>query len=80
MKCITFKNLVANYKMIGIKELIKKRQVTSALKFQHFLPWQIKCRGSCMKIHSTFLPRLVGFYIKKLCIYLGGLGKDINEK
>ena len=24
---------------------------TAALKFQHFLSWQIKCRGSYMKIH-----------------------------
>ena len=39
--------------MIGIKELIKKRQVTSALKFQHFLPGQVKCRGSYMKTHSA---------------------------
>ena len=27
-----------------------------------------------------FLPRLVGFYIKSLGIYLGKLGKNINEK
>ena len=26
-----------------------------------------------------FLPRLVGFYIKSLCIYLGNLGKNIDE-
>ena len=26
-----------------------------------------------------FLPRLVGFYIKIFCIYLGNLGKNIDE-
>ena len=30
----------------------------AALEFQHFLPWQIKCRGNSMKTHfASAFPR-----------------------
>ena len=66
---------------VNLNALIRLRH-RSALEFQHFLPRQIQCRGNYMKIHfasALFLPRLVGFYIKSLGIYLGILGKNIDE-
>ena len=59
---------------------------SSALEFQQFLPWQVKCQGNYMKMHfvlafsQQFLLRLPSFDIKSLSIYLSNLSKNFNKK
>ena len=59
----------------------------SSPRISEFLQRQMKCQGNYMKIHfasafprQCFLPRLAGFYVKSLGIYLGNLGKNFDKK
>ena len=49
----------------------------AANKMPRWLNDKTFCLGTSL---AALLPRLVGFYIKSLGIYLGNLGKNIDEK
>ena len=84
--------LKIQYNAVQSKDFIETTTLTisdfTAREFQHFLPRQIKCRGkyiyenifSLSTYSSIFLSRLVDIYIKRLGIYLGNFGKNIDEK